>query len=136
MGLDMYAFAFHQDDLTNPESKTDLDVKPGRVATRKWYWRKFNHLHGWMHRLYQSKGGQSSEFNCNTVRIENEDLDDLAAIAAEAVAGNTKAFPSTGGFFFGGSELYPEDVESLVSFIAEARAELAQGRVLFYDSWW
>lgn len=42
----------------------------------------------------------------------------------------------TPGFFFGGEEIYPEDIEETKKFIAAARAALANGLAVFYDSWW
>ena len=42
----------------------------------------------------------------------------------------------TPGFFFGGAEIYPENIETTRAFIQNARAALNQGLAVFYDSWW
>lgn len=93
------------------------------------YWRKFNHLHGWMHRLYVAKGGKDEQFNCNTVRLMPADLDRLLL---ESRAG----LPYTPGFFFGGEEIHPDDSESIREFVVNARAAIREGKAVFYDSWW
>jgi hypothetical protein len=46
------------------------------------------------------------------------------------------ALPETSGFFFGNN---PPDEDSLredLVFVAKARAEIAMGREVYYDSWW
>lgn len=127
MGLDMYAFTVPADAAGN----TQVDFKPDEGTAQKLaYWRKFNHLHGWMERLYREKGGASQEFNCDTVRLTTEDLDRLYA---DASGGRLEA---TAGFFFGGPELHPENMESLILFIRNAKREIADGKAVFYDSWW
>lgn len=93
------------------------------------YWRKFNHLHGWMHRLYVSKGGTSPEFNCNTVRLMPADLDRLLLDAKAGLS-------HTPGFFFGGEDMDDHDRESIREFVAKARAAIREGKAVFYDSWW
>lgn len=93
------------------------------------YWRKFNHLHGWMERLYIEKGGQE-EFNCTTVRLNPEDIDRLEE---DMINGN---LTPTAGFFFGGDQLYPEDLEDLKIFIQKCRNAFEMGKAVFYDSWW
>lgn len=94
------------------------------------YWRKFNALHGWMRDLYNDKGGRDPEFNCNTVRLNEIDLDTLQGMA---LAGELKP---TEGFFFGPQEVNLEDLESINEFIDKARAAIADGKAVFYDSWW
>lgn len=131
MGLDMYAFSvsaeFAGDTQTNLKS-TEADQ--GRAAPKSlMYWRKFNHLHGWMERLYEQKGG-TAVFNCEGVRLMAEDLDQLETDMT------TGSLTHTPGFFFGGSELYDDDVEKLKEFLGLAREEIKQGRAVFYDSWW
>lgn len=145
MGLDMYAFSFEREQLKNPDAPFGIEVnvpenQPRPEPARQWYWRKFNHLHGWMERLYEARGGTET-FNCVTLRLTSEDLDRLEADMHATTAKNGEVIKGepltpTSGFFFGGDKLYPEDLESLASFITEARAELAAGRVVFYDSWW
>lgn len=93
------------------------------------YWRKFNALHGWMHRLYDEKGGESREFNCNTLRLMPEDINRLEREAA--------TLTPTSGFFFGEQvDLTANDVEEVKAFCAKARAAFAAGMAVIYDSWW
>lgn len=126
MGLDMYAFTTERSAATTP-----VNFKPNRNGdgiTELHYWRKHPNLHGWMEELYRRKGGHSPDFNCDTVELTPADLDDLeAAIRAGAL-------PSTTGFFFGESD-GSERADDL-AFIAKARAAIAEGLVVYYDSWW
>lgn len=128
MGLDMYAYSLPAEAAGTQQvdvSATSRDIEHREIA----YWRKFNHLHGWMEKLYTAKGGQQ-EFNCTTVRLDPEDLDALA------LAIKNKALEHTDGFFFGGSDIWPEDIEKTEAFIVDARAEIAAGSVVLYSSWW
>lgn len=124
MGLDQYATtrALEEGD----ERQTDLES--GRMF---YSWRKHPNLQGWMERLYRQKGGQGSEkgsFNCVTVRLELADIDRLETdVLADRL-------PQTEGFFFGKSE--PEMKKGDLLFIKLARALLAEGQVVLYDSWW
>jgi len=127
MGLDMYAYSISAKDAGNQQ--VDLDFT-GEDKYEIFYWRKHHDLHGWMHQLYIRKGGKSETFNCNTVRLTEDDLLDL-----ERDLRNYN-LPETTGFFFGN---YPPDEESLkndLEFIRLARDEIADGRVVIYDSWW
>ena len=103
----------------------------GLIDTDFAYWRKFNHLHGWMERLYREKGGVSEDFNCDTVRLMPEDLDRLESMA------KSKALTPTAGFFFGSGEPFDDDdKEEVLSFITRAREAIEQGYAVFYSSWW
>jgi hypothetical protein len=132
MGLDMYAFTVSAKDAGN--NVVDLDINYGTDneidKTELFYWRKFNALHGWMEDLYRTKGGAKESFNCTTVRLDAKDLDRL-----EMDTGNNKLVPIN-GFFFGEQTLYPEQFESVADFIAKAREALAEGKAVYYDSWW
>ena len=132
MGLDMYAFTVAADAAG--DNVVDLDINYGTdneiTKTELFYWRKFNALHGWMEQLYRTKGGTDESFNCNKVRLTSEDLDRL-----EMDTGNNKLVPIN-GFFFGAQTIYPEDLESVATFIAKAREALADGNAVYYDSWW
>lgn len=133
MGLDQYAYSLKAEALNGQTIDIDLSSIQndpnaqfnGRLA----YWRKFNHLQGWVEQLYIDRGG-CQDFNCIPIRLFPEDLDRLEA---DALANRLK---HTAGFFFGGEELYPEDVAALHAFIREARSEIAKGRAVLYDSWW
>lgn len=134
MGLDMYAFAVPATDVGEQQVDVNLNEVNGAARVERpeelFYWRKHHDLHGWMAALYQSKGGADTDFNCNTVRLMPEDLDALE----EAIAART--LPSTVGFFFGE---YPPDNETDArdrEFIAKARAAIADGKAVLYDSWW
>ena len=95
-----------------------------------YYWRKFNALHGWMHELYMRKGGTDPDFNCNTVRVT---LDDLEELMLTAEKGRLKP---TQGFFFGSDHIDPEEIESVFDFAYKAKEQIAAGRAVIYDSWW
>lgn len=134
MGLDMYAFTVSAkdagDNVVDLKRYDENDVHETISSTEIYYWRKFNALHGWMENLYRLKGGTAVSFNCNTVRLDAKDLDRL-----EMDTGNNKLVP-VNGFFFGVTEIYPEDLESVADFVAKARQALADGQAVYYDSWW
>jgi hypothetical protein len=127
MGLDMYAFTVNADSVGDGVVDVALDVD---TATEICYWRKFNALHGWMEDLYRQKRGLRHDFNCTTVRLTANDLDRL-----EMDTGNNKLVP-VNGFFFGAQEIDSEDLKSVATFIKVARQALADGKAVFYDSWW
>jgi hypothetical protein len=106
----------------------DTDFKIPDDAHEIACWRKHPNLHGWMEELYRDKGGEEDVFNCATLRLLTEDLDELekAVLAGE--------LPYTTGFFFG--ESLTEDKELDLAFIAEARRRLEDGDSIFYYSWW
>lgn len=136
MGLDMYAYTAPAELVG--DQQVDLGDKLFEnggaregVDTNFAYWRKFNHLHGWMEQLYRKKGGTQESFNCATVRLMPEDLDVLESLA------KAKALTPTAGFFFGGDELFDDDCkEAVLEFVQKARAAIGEGKVVAYDSWW
>jgi hypothetical protein len=116
---------------TKQRLATQKAIDEGFLNTEFAYWRKFNHLHGWMNKLYDKKGGTSESFNCNTVRLMPEDIDVLESLAS------LKALPATQGFFFGGDEPFDDDdKESVLDFVAKSRIAFSEGKAVFYDSWW
>lgn len=121
MGLDMYAGTLNE----APETPTDFDAEG---AGRLHYWRKHPDLHGWMERLYREKGGQAETFNLTTVVVTLADLDRLEEDVRDG------RLPPTSGFFFGSSG--PEDAADDLAFIKKAREAIADGKTVFYDSWW
>lgn len=125
MGLDMYAFSVSKADAG--DFAVDLPFNDDVNKNEIFYWRKFNALHGWMEQLYRAKGG-TKEFNCTAVRIDLEDLDRLLKEA--------DSLQPINGFFFGEQTIYPEDRESIDAFVNKAFMEIADGRVVYYDSWW
>ncbi len=123
MGLDMNAFA----TKAKPETEVDFSTK-NFEETELHYWRKHPNLHGWMESLYYEKGGKADSFNCVPVVLDNEDLDNLEYDIKE---GN---LPDTQGFFFGISS-GDEDNDDL-EFVAKAREAIANGKTVYYTSWW
>lgn len=121
MGLDMYAFTMRQ----QPESPVDFKADE---ANELHYWRKHPNLHGWMERLYRTKGGAAEDFNCVGVLLTADDLDRLEA---DIRAG---ALPTTAGFFFGASD--GTEQEDDLRFVSDAREAMAAGLTVFYTSWW
>lgn len=133
MGLDMYAFTLSAKDAGDNvvDLKRNDDYGNALFESEElFYWRKFNALHGWMEQLYRDKGGTAESFNCNTVRLNEVDLRRLE----QDVFNNT--LQPVQGFFFGEQTIYPEDLESVTAFIAKAREALADGKAVYYDSWW
>lgn len=121
MGLDMYAMT------TKRRHKSVTDFSVHEADEQIHYWRKHPNLHGWMERLYREKGG-TDVFNCATVALTSEDLDELES----AIRNGT--LPATTGFFFGatdGSEVYDD-----LAFVAKARDALRQRLQVYYRSWW
>ena len=128
MGLDMYAWKVPAKNVGDIE--VDYKVPEGEEKQELAYWRKFNHLHGWMENLYRTKGGMEEEFNCTTVRLNEDDLDSL-----EQALLNNK-LEATSGFFFGDTVLRQEDVDTTIQFIKDARQAIKDDMVVFYDSYW
>ena len=123
MGLDQYAYKVKRD--YNREAKTETITKV-EIA----YWRKHNALEGYMCDLFHSKGGDG-EFNCRTLPLNNDDLENLD----EAI--NNKGLPETDGFFFGQDTSKDEDCIALDKlFIDNAKKALKDGWEIEYTSWW
>ena len=125
MGLDMYACS------TNAKPKTEVDFetknfKPEEVH----YWRKHPNLHGWMQNLYDAKGGTESNFNGDCVVLDNEDLDNLEHDLEQG------DLPDTTGFFFGNSVSDDDELKNDLEFVRKARTEIANGKTVYYTSWW
>lgn len=131
MGLDMYAYTCKASDIGDKQVDIDVSSDSAEIDRDFAYWRKFNHLHGWMEQLYIKKGGISQEFNCNTVRLMPEDLDVLESMA------RLKSLAPTQGFFFGGDTPFnDDDRDEVLKFINKARTAIADGQAVIYDSWW
>ncbi len=123
MGLDMYALS----TKAKPQTEVDFSTK-NFEQTELHYWRKHPNLHGWMQNLYDAKGGTSSDFNGDCVILDSEDLDNLE----EDIKGGN--LPDTSGFFFGQSD--PDSDLDDLEFVAKARNEIANGKTVYYTSWW
>ena len=123
MGLDMYALA------TKAKPETDVDFSTKNFEQEEiHYWRKHPNLHGWMQNLYDAKGGTESNFNGDCVVLDSEDLDNLEQDVKD---GN---LPDTSGFFFGQSG--DDEIENDLVFVAKAREAIANGKTVYYTSWW
>jgi hypothetical protein len=136
MGLDMYAYSRAKEAA--PEAET-LELQ---------YWRKHNAMHGLMEELWNDKGAkcpqwlideypekynEDSKISFNGVELELTEAD-LDYIEARVKANQ---LPETEGFFFGQDSRFDEhnhlgDLE----FITNARAALARGEQVFYNSSW
>jgi hypothetical protein len=128
MGLDQYAYAASE---LKSEDREEIA-----------YWRKHNRLHGWMEKLWESKGSPhndlenpSKDFNCCPVELNLSDIEQLEAHV------ENKALPETGGFFFGADSYADYEGEygykkDDLEFIAVARKAIQEGKKVFYDSWW
>ena len=149
MGLDMYAYTaaragqqndYYSDDgeYVDGEWKPKNGVpKPREIA----YWRKHPNLHGWMERLWESKGQPGIDhsdpdpmndgpmFNGIELELTWEDVDRLEQDL------KSNKLPHTTGFFFGDPSddyYYEHDLE----FVKNAKAELFLGLKVFYNSSW
>lgn len=125
--------SYETSDIFDDYSQEALDKakEENIIDTDFWYWRKFNHLHGWMKRLYQAKGGTNEDFNCSSVRLTAEDLKQLYKDIKD------NKLVSEKGFFFGSDKLYPGDVIHTLEFIDTSLDVLQKGRyAIFYIAWW
>ena len=125
MGLDMYAFS------TKAKPKTEVDFETKNFQPEEvHYWRKHPNLHGWMQSLYEEKGGDSSDFNGDCVVLTLDDLDCLEH--------DLKQFdlPDTSGFFFGNSASDDDELKDDLDFVQKAREAIANGKTVYYTSWW
>ena len=125
MGLDQYAEAFVRVDNIE-EVIYDSEYREDHADLIQ-SWRKHPNLHGWMKSLFIMKGGEGS-FNCVPVELTLSDLDMLEDVVDKG------KLPSTSGFFFGDDaddDYKEEDLE----FIKNAREAIANGKVVYYWSW-
>lgn len=132
MGLDMYAYTISK-EIADKYQDTDPSFTDEFRESINWnfaYWRKFKALHGWMEDLYRKKGGTDPYFNCNIVRLKQEDID-----ALEETAKNKK-LEGRAGFFFGSTEVDKDDYEAIHDFVKKCREAFNEGLAVYYDSWW
>ena len=133
LGIPAYPEDGTQEELqAHREAKTAIrkaKIEAGEYNHDFAYWRKFNNLHGWMHDLYNTKGGSDPDFNCSTVRLMPEDIDKLEDDAA--------TLKPRAGFFFGcGEDMSPDDFADVVAFVAKCREAFSKDMAVIYDSWW
>ena len=136
MGLDMYAYVaakagaqaeYDKGMAWDKEKGAIVDpsvTEPREIA----YWRKHPNLHGWMHRLWESRGN-SGDFNGDELELTWDDLEQLEQDI------RNKNLPSTTGFFFG-NDADDHYREHDLKFVREAKAEAFLGSKVFYNSSW
>ena len=136
MGLDMYAYVaakagaqaeYDKGMAWDKEKGAIVDpsvTEPREIA----YWRKHPNLHGWMHRLWESRGN-SGDFNGDELELTWDDLEQLEQDI------RNKNLPDTSGFFFG-SDADDHYREHDLKFVREAKAEAFLGLKVFYNSSW
>jgi hypothetical protein len=116
MGLDMFAWSVAQEDVIDDFTI----VKKDDSCPEIFYWRKHHALHKWMENLYRERGGTEEIFNCCVLRLYVEDLDNLGDVI--------------------GCDTDYDDLfsthEQDIKFIEKARSVIADGRAVYYDSWW
>ena len=122
MGLDMFVFA------TDEKIGGDVDFTLPKKVKELHRWRKHPNLHGWMEALYREKGGSAPDFNCVEVALNSTDIEALEM----DIKG--KNLPFTEGFFFGHS--FGNETEDDLDFIKKAKSAFAEGKTVFYGSWW
>jgi hypothetical protein len=131
MGLDMYAYVGREGQYRDHYYNDEAEVpKPREIA----YWRKHPNLHGWMEKLWISKGmpgtgDKNASFNGIELELTWEDVDNLERAVKHSM------LPSTQGFFFGNPSddvYYERDLE----FCVNAKTELFLGLKVFYNSSW
>jgi hypothetical protein len=134
MGLDMYAYVGRPGQRDEFYEKSDWDEqtdelvgpvsRPREIA----YWRKHPSLHGWMEKLWKSRGNKGT-FNGVELELTWKDVDNLERAVKYG------QLPFTEGFFFGkpaDNAYYDEDLK----FCVNAKAELFLGLKVFYNSSW
>lgn len=127
----MYAYVGGEGQYRDHYYNAEVEVpKPREIA----YWRKHPNLHGWMEKLWVSKGmpgtgDKNASFNGIELELTWEDVDNLERAVKHSM------LPSTQGFFFGNSSddvYYERDLE----FCINAKTELFLGLKVFYNSSW
>ena len=133
MGLDQFAVAVKPHPLSTDfkigwSSQEEFDENAKQITQ----WRKHANLQGWMERLFEMKASdqhyEAGEFNCQSLRLTAQDLEDLRQDIVE------EGLPFATGFFWG--ETTPEDELQTLDFIDEALNHISQGYEIYYDSWW
>lgn len=133
MGLDMYAYVGRAGQRREYWDQYGEDIpedqrvsEPQELA----YWRKHPNLHGWMEKLYESKGG-TDEFNGVELELTWEDIDMLEK---DIKNGDMSKLGTTGFFFGDPSDEYYKKHD--LQFCVDAKAELFLKRKVFYNSSW
>ena len=132
MGLDMYAFSVPANEPVRvPSTNPDYEFKRNPSAEEVMYWRKNNALHDWMACLAEDRLGLSAgDFNCEYLRLTEQDLKNLASAIKKG-----KLKP-TEGFFFGPLVYSKEAKKEDLAFVETALGLIAEGKDIYYYSWW
>ncbi len=135
MGLDQYAYRVKMANVrsdinfkagTTYDNVTKLDDLGNNMDFA--YWRKFYPLDNWMQRLYIKRGGKDG-FNCNLVRLYEEDLDKLYNEAQHLDF-------YEGGYCSSAQEEKEYEYSHLMEFIKEAKEAIDEGDAIYYSNWW
>ncbi len=117
MGLDQYAFSVY---------KKGSEEASEEIA----YWRKHNALHGWMQKLYISKGGKG-DMEYGPLELSSGDVKSLGYDVENDL------LPETQGFFFGHDSRFDEHKKEItLSFVDTAESKIADGQKIFYSCSW
>lgn len=166
MGLDAFATVVYssQDDVndllstekTQQYLQSDNNNTPTNEADFA-YWRNFDHLQYWMEQLFYQKGGtDENDFNGDYVELSLIDLEKLwheANLDQLNLLHNTlfkekdyltypeqlefKIFVDINNEQMDESDvLYKENLDTLKSFILEAKEYIKNGNAVFYSSSW
>lgn len=126
MGLDAYFNTLNPRE--RPATRENYDKHRSQIA----YWRKFWPLQQWMESLWFSRKRvdaftdtkvEDDSFNCVAVRLNEDDLIRLEV-----------AYRNREGPF--DDENYDRLDDQLGMPILDARIALAEGKHVYYDSWW
>lgn len=139
MGLDMYAHVVDLDRVVNDftirgcnDSKKEGPVDHWDYTPEEYfYWRKNYTIHEWMKDLYYKKGGTAKSFNCEFVRLTNQDIDDLESFLKQEYSSFTNTEEEPDITF---TEQY--EVDQAKQFFRESRIYLEEGKAIYYYSWW
>ncbi|GAB1668086.1 hypothetical protein HW40_12175 [Mannheimia haemolytica] len=120
MGLDAWLFSLPRKVDNEVDFILCEDESPAEIG----YWRKNWDIHQFLADIYFERGGLG-EFNCNRLMLDEIDLDCLEEAIQESFEYDYE---------------YPEDIEVErerdLNIVKKARAELAKGNTVYYDSWW
>ena len=123
MGLDQNFFSRTGVTTDKDNVRTDVDGKEVH------YWRKHNRLQGWFRKEWEAQGNEG-DFNCVEVPVTH----DLLKRLREDV--ENLNLPEEGGFFFGKDSYQHYQKDDDIEAINKATAELAEGKEVYYWSWW
>lgn len=148
MGLDQYLYKYDPNLKKNKASNTTEERKHEEIH----YWRKHPAIHDWMEKLWNSKNRSLPNWYYMDSACEDVDLNtqfnlipleltvrDLTALS-NAIENNQLNY-SASGFFFGSSsspsdERFLHQKEYDLNGIKKAISAIADGFVVYYDSWW